>query len=146
MITKKSDEAKKKCDFFRTKKVMHHKKMWYITLQWYIPDMRALRCARIIQAMEDHSKVDYGECLPVVEDHSKDLDNDGEIYTKVISTITADDPINDLLKLDRWTQSHSTHPSNFQHFHEPSNSKSIKTYVHEIGIEDNDFDADIFED
>jgi hypothetical protein len=41
--------------------------------------------------------VDYGECLPVIKDHSKGLDNDGEITTKIISTIA--DPITDALLL-----------------------------------------------
>jgi hypothetical protein len=43
--------------------------------------------------------VDYGECLPAIKDHSKGLDNDGEITTKIISTITTDDPIIDALLL-----------------------------------------------
>jgi hypothetical protein len=35
----------------------------------------------------------YGECHPAIKDHSKDLDNDGEITIKLISTIATDDPI-----------------------------------------------------
>ena len=43
--------------------------------------------------------MDYGECLPAIKDHSKDLDNDGEITTKIISTIATDDPITGALLL-----------------------------------------------
>jgi hypothetical protein len=42
---------------------------------------------------ENQPKVNYGECRPAIKDHSKDLDNDGEITTKLISTIATDDPI-----------------------------------------------------
>ena len=35
---------------------------------------------------------------PAIEDHNKDLDNDGEITTKLISTVASDNPfvVNDL--------------------------------------------------
>jgi hypothetical protein len=42
---------------------------------------------------ESQLTVDYGECLPAIKVHSKELDNDGEITTKIISTIVTDDPI-----------------------------------------------------
>jgi hypothetical protein len=48
---------------------------------------------------ENQLTVDYGECLPAIKDHSKDLDNDGEITTKIISTIATDDPITNALLL-----------------------------------------------
>ena len=48
---------------------------------------------------ENQLTVDYGECLPALKVHSKDLDNDGEITTKLISTITTDDPVTDALLL-----------------------------------------------
>jgi hypothetical protein len=48
---------------------------------------------------ENQLTVDYGECLPAIKVHSKDLDNDGEITTKLISTITTNDPVTDALLL-----------------------------------------------
>jgi hypothetical protein len=49
---------------------------------------------------ENQLTVDYGECLPAIKVHSKDLDNDGEITTNLISTILAtNDPITDALLL-----------------------------------------------
>jgi hypothetical protein len=43
---------------------------------------------------ESQLPVDYGECLPaIIKVHSKDLDNDGEITAKLLSTITTDEPI-----------------------------------------------------
>lgn len=48
---------------------------------------------------ENQLTVDYGECLPAIKDYSKDLNNDGEITTKIISTITTDDPITNALLL-----------------------------------------------
>jgi hypothetical protein len=48
---------------------------------------------------ENQLTVDYGECLPAIKAHSKDLDNDGEITTKLISTITTGEPLTDALLL-----------------------------------------------
>jgi hypothetical protein len=42
---------------------------------------------------ENQPTENYGECHPAIKDHSKDLDNDGEITIKLISTIATDDPI-----------------------------------------------------
>jgi hypothetical protein len=42
---------------------------------------------------KNQSTENYGECHPTIKDHSKDLDNDGEITIKLISTIATDDPI-----------------------------------------------------
>ena len=42
---------------------------------------------------ENQPTMDYGECLPAIKDHSKDLDNNGEITTKLISTIATHDPV-----------------------------------------------------
>jgi hypothetical protein len=42
--------------------------------------------------------VNYGEYHPAIKDHSNDLDNDGEITTKLTSsTTTTDDPITNAL-------------------------------------------------
>jgi hypothetical protein len=52
---------------------------------------------------ENQLTVNYGEYHPAIKDHSKDLDNDGEITTKLIFTIATDDPItnapNDSIRL-----------------------------------------------
>jgi hypothetical protein len=46
---------------------------------------------------ENQTTENYGECHPAIKDHSKDLDNDGEITIKIISTIATDDPITNVL-------------------------------------------------
>jgi hypothetical protein len=41
---------------------------------------------------ENQLTMNYGECLPAIKDHNKDLNNDGEITTKLICKIATDDP------------------------------------------------------
>ena len=38
----------------------------------------------------------HAHVIQAVKDHDKDLDNDGEITTKLLSTIATDDPITNL--------------------------------------------------
>jgi hypothetical protein len=57
------------------------------------------KCGDSFAHTENQPTMDYGECLPAIKDHSKDLDNDGEITTKIISTIATEDPITDALIL-----------------------------------------------
>jgi hypothetical protein len=71
--------------------------------------------------------VDYGECLPAIKDHSKGLDNNGEITTKIISTITTDDPITKNTPIDHVNAS-VTSPC-------AQNYRAIPTtYLHEFGF------------